>query len=271
MNARTVGAHFHGAPPLNPHHTTQSIPPASVCDCRVSCHKMPTESLPHATNGVGAAAAGGVELASGLHHRRGPAGQDGHGGPPGQLPSTSERATDVEAAISSSEQPSVSKDAAAAGGKAPGDGAAASTAAAAAVGSAEEQYVDVTYCDIAKQFSILGWTAFGGPAAHIGLFQRVRLGFCAWGVFCAAATRQAVARTRQSLRHRWLLHATRGRCCRARLCLARTRTAAHAARDDSQLPHSLLHSHSVPHPRQPSQRTHAHQHHNSGWSSGCAG
>lgn len=38
----------------------------------------------------------------------------------------------------------------------------------------EEQYEDVTYGDIAKQFFILGWTAFGGPAAHIGLFQRVR-------------------------------------------------------------------------------------------------
>eukprot|EP00879_Flechtneria_rotunda_P029774 GHRR01032222.1.p1 GENE.GHRR01032222.1~~GHRR01032222.1.p1 ORF type:complete len:108 (+),score=36.75 GHRR01032222.1:152-475(+) len=37
----------------------------------------------------------------------------------------------------------------------------------------EEQYVNVTYADIAKQFSLLGWTAFGGPAAHIGLFQRV--------------------------------------------------------------------------------------------------
>lgn len=36
----------------------------------------------------------------------------------------------------------------------------------------EEQYADVTYGDIFKQFSILGWTAFGGPAAHIGLFQR---------------------------------------------------------------------------------------------------
>ena len=39
---------------------------------------------------------------------------------------------------------------------------------------AEEEYLDVTYGDIFKQFSILGWTAFGGPAAHIGLFQRVR-------------------------------------------------------------------------------------------------
>jgi hypothetical protein len=36
------------------------------------------------------------------------------------------------------------------------------------------QYVDVTYGDIFRQFTILGWTAFGGPAAHIGLFQRVR-------------------------------------------------------------------------------------------------
>lgn len=34
------------------------------------------------------------------------------------------------------------------------------------------QYVDVTYWDITKEFSLLGWIAFGGPAAHIGLFQR---------------------------------------------------------------------------------------------------
>jgi hypothetical protein len=39
----------------------------------------------------------------------------------------------------------------------------------------EEQYAEVTYADIFKQFSILGWTGFGGPAAHIGLFQRVRV------------------------------------------------------------------------------------------------
>eukprot|EP00199_Chlamydomonas_sp_CCMP681_P001026 CAMPEP_0119109864 /NCGR_PEP_ID=MMETSP1180-20130426/24373_1 /TAXON_ID=3052 ORGANISM="Chlamydomonas cf sp, Strain CCMP681" /NCGR_SAMPLE_ID=MMETSP1180 /ASSEMBLY_ACC=CAM_ASM_000741 /LENGTH=522 /DNA_ID=CAMNT_0007095877 /DNA_START=95 /DNA_END=1660 /DNA_ORIENTATION=- len=35
-----------------------------------------------------------------------------------------------------------------------------------------EGYADVTYWDIVKQFSILGWIAFGGPAAHIGLFQK---------------------------------------------------------------------------------------------------
>ena len=34
------------------------------------------------------------------------------------------------------------------------------------------QYLDVTYWDITREFSILGWIAFGGPAAHIGLFQR---------------------------------------------------------------------------------------------------
>ena len=35
-------------------------------------------------------------------------------------------------------------------------------------------YVDVTYMDIAREFSILGYIGFGGPAAHIGLFQKVR-------------------------------------------------------------------------------------------------
>eukprot|EP00775_Hariotina_reticulata_P008009 gene8009-8207_t len=36
----------------------------------------------------------------------------------------------------------------------------------------EQQFADVSYLDITKQFFILGWTAFGGPAAHIGLFQK---------------------------------------------------------------------------------------------------
>lgn len=39
----------------------------------------------------------------------------------------------------------------------------------------EEVYAEVSYLDIFKQFSLLGWTAFGGPAAHIGMFQRVSL------------------------------------------------------------------------------------------------
>lgn len=33
-------------------------------------------------------------------------------------------------------------------------------------------YLEVTYLDITKEFSLLGWIAFGGPAAHIGLFQK---------------------------------------------------------------------------------------------------
>lgn len=37
----------------------------------------------------------------------------------------------------------------------------------------EQPYARVGYCAIAKEFSLLGWTAFGGPSAHIGLFQRV--------------------------------------------------------------------------------------------------
>ncbi|KAJ1470926.1 hypothetical protein T484DRAFT_1846012 [Baffinella frigidus] len=34
-------------------------------------------------------------------------------------------------------------------------------------------FAEVGYKDIFKQFVMLGWTAFGGPAAHIGLFQKV--------------------------------------------------------------------------------------------------
>ncbi len=42
--------------------------------------------------------------------------------------------------------------------------------------SVESQgYVSASYGDIAKEFVLLGWTAFGGPAAHIGLFQKVRV------------------------------------------------------------------------------------------------
>jgi beta-galactosidase GanA len=35
---------------------------------------------------------------------------------------------------------------------------------------------DVTYWELAKEFSILGFIGFGGPAAHVGLFKRVRCG-----------------------------------------------------------------------------------------------
>ena len=31
-----------------------------------------------------------------------------------------------------------------------------------------------TYWEIFKHFGILGWTAFGGPAAHVAMFQQVR-------------------------------------------------------------------------------------------------
>lgn len=37
----------------------------------------------------------------------------------------------------------------------------------------EEKLAQVGYIDILKQFSLLGWVAFGGPAAHIALFQKV--------------------------------------------------------------------------------------------------
>jgi hypothetical protein len=99
-----------------------------------------------------------AEHAPGLHQRR-------HGALELQQHSSSSPDTsspDVEAAISSS--PSNEKDA----------GVDAQPSAQQQV----EQYADVGYRDIAKQFSILGWTAFGGPAAHIGMFQRVSKALC---------------------------------------------------------------------------------------------
>eukprot|EP00798_Chlamydomonas_sp_ICE-L_P000909 gene910-5229_t len=36
----------------------------------------------------------------------------------------------------------------------------------------EVHYAEVSWSDLIKQFSILGWVAFGGPAAHVGLYQK---------------------------------------------------------------------------------------------------
>lgn len=53
------------------------------------------------------------------------------------------------------------------------NGSAADATSSTAQPEEQDQLAQVTYADIFKQFSLLGWTAFGGPAAHIGLFQRV--------------------------------------------------------------------------------------------------
>jgi hypothetical protein len=92
----------------------------------------------HAANGI---AVGAINHPSGAEHH-----------------SSSSHPADVEAAITAE------------GGKEPDSKDAGESAVAE---HQVEQYTDVTYGDIFKQFSILGWTAFGGPAAHIGLFQRV--------------------------------------------------------------------------------------------------
>ena len=43
-------------------------------------------------------------------------------------------------------------------------------------GDAESPQVDVavTHGGIFREWVLLGWTAFGGPAAHIGIFRKVR-------------------------------------------------------------------------------------------------
>jgi chromate transport protein ChrA len=38
-----------------------------------------------------------------------------------------------------------------------------------------DEYAAVTYSQIIKNFVLMGWTAFGGPQAHIALFETVRL------------------------------------------------------------------------------------------------
>jgi chromate transporter len=92
-------------------------------------------------------------------------------------------APDVEAAAPAAADGSADKVAAASGAAAPngsgngnGDGNGNAAAAAAAqdggAASAQPPYRDVSYAEIAKEYSLLGWTAFGGPAAHIGLFER---------------------------------------------------------------------------------------------------
>ena len=62
-----------------------------------------------------------------------------------------------------------------------GGGGANGGTAAAAVSAAEVETPFVvqpaTYLEIVKYFGILGWTAFGGPAAHVAMFQKV--GECA--------------------------------------------------------------------------------------------
>ena len=39
--------------------------------------------------------------------------------------------------------------------------------------AAAGDYNAASYKDIAKEFSLMGWTAFGGPAAHVGMFEKV--------------------------------------------------------------------------------------------------
>lgn len=34
-------------------------------------------------------------------------------------------------------------------------------------------FVSVEYEDIVRYFTLMGWTAFGGPQAHIGMFETV--------------------------------------------------------------------------------------------------
>lgn len=35
-------------------------------------------------------------------------------------------------------------------------------------------FVSVEFADIIQYFTLMGWTAFGGPQAHIGMFETAR-------------------------------------------------------------------------------------------------
>jgi len=48
------------------------------------------------------------------------------------------------------------------------------------VGQERPVKLDVGFLDIAKHFVLMGWTAFGGPAAHVGLFQKVFVEQLGW-------------------------------------------------------------------------------------------
>ncbi len=39
----------------------------------------------------------------------------------------------------------------------------------------ENELVSATYWEIVRQWFFLGWTAFGGPSAHLAIFQKVEL------------------------------------------------------------------------------------------------
>lgn len=51
---------------------------------------------------------------------------------------------------------------------------------------AGEEYAEVSYGELVKNFVLMSWTAFGGPSAHIALFETVRFRcngeVCSWPV-----------------------------------------------------------------------------------------
>lgn len=99
----------------------------------------------------------------GLHHR---------GQHAGNGESSKSTAADASCSFDVETPPQANaKDANAAAEAANGTGTAAADTAD---GNGTALIEHVGYRDIAKQFSLLGWTAFGGPAAHIGIMQKVR-------------------------------------------------------------------------------------------------
>ena len=66
------------------------------------------------------------------------------------------------------------------------------------------EYAQVSYGELVKNFVLMGWTAFGGPSAHIALFETVRSRISNF----LHSRRSCTARCRRILRTctRWRVH-----------------------------------------------------------------
>ena len=133
--------------------------------------------LHHRSSAAAATAAAAAATTSELHAR--PASSELHQRPAGATAAAADAATDAaEQGIAPAAAALANGNGSASGKKLGGGSEAAS--------EEEAPVVAATYGQIAKHFAVLGWTAFGGPAAHIAMFQKLfvdRLRWCTYVVF----------------------------------------------------------------------------------------